>query len=345
MAPTSIPALGEAQVDPDGVISGWCYCPARPGERVSVEILINDSLATTVVASRFLEDLRSRGIGDGYYGFSVTLTRQLNRMGSTGIVRVREKESQFCFWHWVRGDFSLPAGFEARLAAVRAGIAAAAARVPAPADWALGPAFASLGRQLAGPFQEWGPDTLPAAPALSLVAPAHAQGAVAPGVELVLFGDAAGAPAARRAHTHLNVPGSLAAQRRLALAAAKGAHLVLCGDRLPRADGHDALAQDIVIPSAIGAALRRLLPRFAARDLPTGAADGVLLAARRETYLALGGLAPAFDAGGDLAIADFALRAAAAGYAVSLAAGGTAGAPATDAAAQAFLARWQPAEA
>jgi hypothetical protein len=342
LAPTNIPALGEAQVDPDGVISGWCYCPARPTERVSVEILINDSLATTVVASRFLEDLRSRGIGDGYYGFSVTLTRQLNRMGSTGIVRVREKDSQFCFWHWVRGDFSLPAGFEARLAGVRAGIAAAAARVPAPADWGLGPAFASLGRELAGPSQGWRPDALPAAPACSLVAPAHATGAVAPGVELVLFGDMAGAPAALRAHTYLTLPGSLAAQRRLALAAARGAHLMLCGDRIPRADGGAALAQDVVIPSAIGAALRRLRPHFAADDLPTGAADGVLLAAPRETYLALGGLSPAFDEGGDLAIADFALRAAAAGYAIRLAAGGTASAPASEAAAQKFLTRWQP---
>jgi hypothetical protein len=341
--PTTIPAIGEAQVDPDGVISGWCYCPARPAERVSVEILINDNLATTIVASRFLEDLRSRGIGDGYYGFSVTLTRQLNRMGHTGIVRVREKESGYCFWHWVRGDFSLPDGFAERLAAARTRIAALAARLPAPRPSLLGPAFAALGRQLAGQKMAPRPHALSRMPALSLIAPDSAAGSAPPGVELVLFGAAASSsPAACRAQTYLHLPGqSIGAQRRMGMSAATGAHLTLCGARLPETAASSARFEGIVICGSLGAALRRLVPTFAAPALPPNAAAGVLLAVPRDTYAALGGLAPAFDDGGDLAIADFALRAASAGIRISLADGGTEAEPATHAAGRAFLERWQ----
>ncbi len=342
--PTTIPAIGEAQVDSDGVISGWCYCPARPEERVSVEILINETLAATVVASRFLEDLRNRGIGDGYYGFSVTLTRQLNRMGETGIVRAREQRSQFCFWHWVRGDFSLPAGFEARLAAATAALAAAAARLPAPAPLGLAPAFSALGRQLSGQGTDRSRPAGPSAMPFSLVAPRRAAGAVPGGAALVLFGDEAGAMAADdRAQICLHLPGSsLAAQRRLAMAAAGGTHLALCGARLPAA--LPAPTPQIVIAGGIAAFLQRLLPDFAARPLPPGAAAGLLLLVPRATYHALDGLAPDFDEAGDLAIADFALRAAAAGHPIDMTDEvRIAPAGATAAAAAAFFARWRPA--
>ncbi len=342
-APAPIPAIGEVQVDPDGVISGWCFSPARPEARLTVEILINETLATTVVASRFLEELRNRGIGDGYHGFSVTLTRQLNRMGHTGIVSLREQESGYTFWHWVRGDFSLPAGFEVRLAAARAQIAGLAARLATPAPLPLGPAFAALGRHLTGATTAERAAALPAVPAYSLVAPAAAGGMCPDAAALVLFGTTAiDAMAARRSQNYVHLPGRPPAARwRLALAAADGAHLVLCDGDLPSAIALAALPAGIVIPADIGAALQRLAPSLQTRHLPQGEAAGILLAAPRAAYEALGGLAPDFDDGGTLAIADFALRAAEAGHAINVTDAPGAAAPATAQAANAFLTRWR----
>jgi len=341
-----IPAIGEVQVDPDGVISGWCFSPARPDERLTVEILINETVAATVVASRFLEELRNRGIGDGYHGFSVTLTRQLNRMGHSGIVSVREQETQYCFWHWVRGDFSLPPGFDERLAAARARIAMLAKRLPAPTPVPLGPAFAALGRHLAGTTANERPAALPPRPPYSLVAPQDAAGTCPPGAELVLFGAATfDAVAAQRAHACLHLPGRPQAARwRLALAAAAGAHLVLCNRDLPSPADLAALPAGIVIPASIGAALQRLAPHLTTHDLPQGAPN-ILLATPRTTYKTLGGLTPTDDEAATLAIADFALRAAAAGHPLHLTNAPTATPAATAQSANAFLTRWRAAVA
>jgi hypothetical protein len=316
---TALPAIGDAQVDADGVVSGWCYSPARPEARVDVEILINEQVVASVVASRFLEDLRNRGIGDGYYGFSVTLTRQLNRMGDTGIVSLRERSSQFCFWHWVRGDFSLPAGFDDRLAAARARLTQLAGFVPTPPRPVLATVFAALGRHLSAPAAVAG--GIAAQGRFSLVASARATGPVPPGAELVVFGNMMRGDAAdgRRAHTHLQLPGrSFGAQCRLAMGRAQGRHLALCGQRLVTRRALDALPDGVVVSRRLGVALRRLIPGLMMGDLPAGSAGGVRLAAPRGLFEALGGLDPAFDEDNALAIADFALRAAAAGHAISL---------------------------
>jgi hypothetical protein len=126
------------------------------------------------------------------------------------------------------------------------------------------------------------------------------------------------------------------------MAAAGGTHLALCGARLPAA--LPAPTPQIVIAGGIAAFLRRLISDFAARPLPPGGAAGLLLLVPRATYHALGGLAPDFDEAGDLAVADFALRAAAAGHPIAM----TDDAPAAPAggsadAAAAFIARWRPA--
>ncbi len=110
---------GEVQLGADGVLQGWCWNPNRPTERLVLEILIDERIVSTFVASRFRDDLRGRNIGDGYYGFIATLTKSLLDAGDRFVVSVRERASGCCFWREVRGESGLPYDFAGRLAEVR----------------------------------------------------------------------------------------------------------------------------------------------------------------------------------------------------------------------------------
>jgi hypothetical protein len=110
---------GEAQLGADGVLQGWCWNPNRPTERLVLEILINERIVSTFVASRFREDLRDRDIGDGYYGFIATLTKSLVDAGDNFVISARERGSGSCFWRQVTGESGLPQDFAARFAEVR----------------------------------------------------------------------------------------------------------------------------------------------------------------------------------------------------------------------------------
>ncbi len=112
---------GEAQLGADGVLQGWCWNPKRPTERLVLEILINERIVSTLVASRFREDLRGRNIGDGYYGFIATLTKSLLDAGDYFVISVRERASGCCFWRQVRGESNLPKDFEDRFAEAKNG--------------------------------------------------------------------------------------------------------------------------------------------------------------------------------------------------------------------------------
>ena len=116
---------GEVHLGADGVLQGWCWNPQRPSDRLILEILIDERVVSTLVASRFREDLRGREIGDGYYGFIVTLTKSLLDAGDDYVVSARERESGCCFWRQVRGESGLPSDFADRFTHAQYGLSRA----------------------------------------------------------------------------------------------------------------------------------------------------------------------------------------------------------------------------
>jgi hypothetical protein len=107
---------GDAQLGADGVLQGWCWSAKRPTERLALEILINEKIVSTLVASRFREDLREKRIGDGYHGFMATLTKSLADAGDNYVISARERSSGRCFWQHARGELGLPNDFATRFA-------------------------------------------------------------------------------------------------------------------------------------------------------------------------------------------------------------------------------------
>ena len=65
----------------DGVIGGsvlgWAHDPDRPGERIELEIRVDDALIGRCVADLDREDLTRAGIGDGRHGFRLPLAAPL----------------------------------------------------------------------------------------------------------------------------------------------------------------------------------------------------------------------------------------------------------------------------
>jgi hypothetical protein len=110
---------GDAQLGADAVLQGWCWNSKKPTERPVVEILIGERIVSTVVASRFREDLRERNIGDGYYGFMATLTKSIADAGDNFVISARERASGRSFWRQVRGESALPSDFAGRIANVQ----------------------------------------------------------------------------------------------------------------------------------------------------------------------------------------------------------------------------------
>lgn len=110
---------GDAQLGADAVLQGWCWNSNKPAERPVVEILVGERIVSTVVASRFREDLRDRNIGDGYYGFMATLTKSIADAGDNFVISARERASGRCFWRQVRGESALPGDFAGRIVNVQ----------------------------------------------------------------------------------------------------------------------------------------------------------------------------------------------------------------------------------
>jgi hypothetical protein len=126
--------LGEAGLDTDGMLHGWCWSPRRPEERLTLDILLDGAVIATVVASRFREDVRNRKCGDGYHGFAILLTGHLSRMQGQGVLAVRERVSGGVFWQKIFGPVGLPDWFDSRLAALRGQVGACGARMPTAFD-------------------------------------------------------------------------------------------------------------------------------------------------------------------------------------------------------------------
>ncbi|WP_234732281.1 hypothetical protein [Acidocella facilis] len=75
---------GEAHCDADWVLHGWCWNPATPSVRLTAELTIRGVMVRSVLASRFREDLRDRGVGDGYYAFNIIIPQEARPAAAGG---------------------------------------------------------------------------------------------------------------------------------------------------------------------------------------------------------------------------------------------------------------------
>ena len=350
--------LGEVALDEDGVVHGWCWSPDQPAARLTVELLVNQEVVSTLVASRFREDLRTRKFGDGYHGFTVTLTKQLALASRRSVVSAREATSRNCFWQKIFGDIAIPEGFDERLAAARAAIdhlghspafgaprsgtktarvtgalaalgtrlraqAGMAQEQPAPRPFAL-PALAQPGISV---ILETGPDVAARLDELRQAAQALGQA----GAEVILTDDGAdprGPQLQRQAENlkYLFAPGQSPAERRnLAAAAAHGRTLVFLGHAQGRLGAalheiHGQAREKLVISSGIADMVSRIAPGLAAgmADIVHAAGFGLTLAMPRALIGLYGGFDRRVDDGAGLDVLDWTLRAAKAGAPVAV---------------------------
>ena len=350
--------LGEAALDEDGVVHGWCWSPDQPAARLTVELLVNQDVVSTLVASRFREDLRARKFGDGYHGFIVTLTKQIGLASKRSVISARESSSGICFWQKVFGEIAIPEGFDERLATTRAAIkhlghspAFGAPRSGTKTE-NLTAALAALGTRLrteAGIAQEQcfprsfalpsladpaisvileaGPDFTTTLDELRHVAQALGQA----GAEVVVTDDGSdprGLQLQRQAENlkYILSPGqSPAGCRNLAAAAARGETLVFLNNAQGRLGAalreiHGHATDKLVISAGIADAVSRLAPGIAAgmADIPHAGGSGLLLAMPRALIGRHGGFDQQVDDGAGLDILDWVLRAAKAGTPVAV---------------------------
>jgi hypothetical protein len=102
MAQTPEPLLGDLRERPDGGFDGWCWAPARPQERLVVDLLVGDSPAVSMVAAMFRRDLLARGCGDGHHGFSLRLPANLVPADAECLISARERQSGRVFGRVLR---------------------------------------------------------------------------------------------------------------------------------------------------------------------------------------------------------------------------------------------------
>ncbi len=70
----------------DGWVSGWCWEPAEPTRRLTLDVLIDDTVAGATRADEARADLRQAAVGDGQYGFTFLLPYDL--LAERGTVRI-----------------------------------------------------------------------------------------------------------------------------------------------------------------------------------------------------------------------------------------------------------------
>ncbi len=61
----------------DGWVSGWCWDPAAPERRLTLDVRLDDVVAGSVEAAEARADLRDAEVGDGQYGFNFMLPYDL----------------------------------------------------------------------------------------------------------------------------------------------------------------------------------------------------------------------------------------------------------------------------
>ena len=90
-AAASHPLVGNVdRITRDGWVSGWCWEPSAPKRRITLDVLIDDTVAGTVEASESRADLLHAAVGDGRYGFTFMLPYETLAERATVQVRVIE---------------------------------------------------------------------------------------------------------------------------------------------------------------------------------------------------------------------------------------------------------------
>jgi hypothetical protein len=108
---------GDLRERVDGGFEGWCWAPDRPDARLVVDLLVNDTLAASIVAAVFRRDLQLRGIGDGRHGFALRLPPNLAETTGEHIVTARDRATGVVFGRVLRGAADEAHGGD-RLAAI-----------------------------------------------------------------------------------------------------------------------------------------------------------------------------------------------------------------------------------
>lgn len=106
--------LGDLQERPDGSFDGWCWAPDRPEERLIVDLLVNDTLAISMVAAIFRRDLQACGYGDGRHGFVLRLPANTPGLDYEALITARERRSGQVFGRLLRAGVGVdpPGGTE-----------------------------------------------------------------------------------------------------------------------------------------------------------------------------------------------------------------------------------------
>jgi hypothetical protein len=100
--PETAALLGDLRERADGGFDGWCWSPARPDERLIVELLVDDAVAVSMVAAIFRRDLLAKGCGDGRHGFALRLPPNLPHSGAECLITARERRSGRVFARLMR---------------------------------------------------------------------------------------------------------------------------------------------------------------------------------------------------------------------------------------------------
>ncbi|MBN9509694.1 MAG: hypothetical protein J0I21_11345 [Alphaproteobacteria bacterium] len=258
------PLQGDLYQRADGAFDGWCFAPDRPDERLVVEVLVNDTVAVSMVAAMFRRDLLLRGCGDGYHGFLVRLPPNFPPAASECVITARERRSRRVFGRLLRPGPPPGTARLARLADEAAALVAALERLPARRGTAapLRTALGALAEELGASRRVlWLPPV--AAPRLTLALPvedtatalwqirALAPAAAEIGLEIVAVdrsGAAAALPALVRNLLYRRAPGDPAAVLEIAAEAGRGAWLALADAAEPSAAALLALAN--ALPAA-----------------------------------------------------------------------------------------------
>ncbi len=81
------------RVGEEGLVSGWCWDPARPERRVRLEVRVDGEPVGTALADGFRGDLRDAGIGDGAHAFSFLLPWEVVASRSLAQVGVADADT------------------------------------------------------------------------------------------------------------------------------------------------------------------------------------------------------------------------------------------------------------
>jgi hypothetical protein len=149
--------LGDLYQRADGGFDGWCWSPDRPGDKLIVELLVNDMVATSMKAAIFRRDLMDNGYGDGHHGFLLRLPPNLPQLAEECLITARERDSGGVFGRLLRpGRAAGPVGgarleqADGAVAELWQGYARARQHVRrAPVSTRLQAAFGALGARLA----------------------------------------------------------------------------------------------------------------------------------------------------------------------------------------------------